>query len=149
MSRQKMMTLSMLAALCVLASLAMHAKAAGQQAKQEVQEVQGRQEGMVVVRDPQTGKMRAPTPEELRALRAKAPPSAAALSGAPQQNKALTRRDGARGVRLGEKNLVYEVVTRGPDGKLGSQCVQGDAAAEDALHHPANAAHKEHSHEAR
>ena len=146
MSRQKMMTLSMLAALCVLASLAMHAKAAGQQEKQDQRD---RQEGMVVVRDPQTGKMRAPTPEELRALRAKAPPSAAALSGTPQQNKALTRRDGARGVRLGEKNLVYEVVTRGPDGKLGSQCVQGDAAAEDALHHPANAGHKEHSHEAR
>lgn len=137
MSRQKMMTLSMLAALCVLASLSMHAKAAGQQ------------EGMVVVRDPQTGKMRAPTPEELRALRAKAPPAAAAASGAPQQNKALSRRDGARGVRLGEKNLVYEVVTRGPDGKLSSQCVQGDAAAEGALHHPANAEHEEHSHEAR
>ncbi len=146
MSRQKMMTLSMLAALCVLASLAMHAKAAGQQEKQDRPD---RQEGMVVVRDPQTGKMRAPTPEELRALRAKAPPSAAALSGAPQQNKALTRRDGARGVRLGEKNLVYDVVTRGPDGKLSSQCVQGDAAAEDALHHPVNAEHKEHSHEAR
>jgi hypothetical protein len=149
MSRQKMMTLSMLAALCVLASLAMHAKAAGQQQKQERQDQRDRQEGMVVVRDPQTGKMRAPTPEELRALRAKAPPSAAALSGTPQQNQALTRRDGARGVRLGEKNLVYEVVTRGPDGKLSSQCVKGDAAAEDALHHAANAEHKEHSHEAR
>lgn len=152
MSRQKMMTLSLLAALCVLASLAMHAKAAGQQQmqnRQDRQDQRDRQEGMVVVRDPQTGKMRAPTPEELRALRAKAPPSAAALSGTPQQNQALTRRDGARGVRLGEKNLVYEVVTRGPDGKLSSQCVQGDAAAEDALHRPANAEHEEHSHEAR
>jgi hypothetical protein len=137
MSRQKLMTLTMLAALCVLASVTMHAKA------------QEGDKGMVVVRDPQTGKMRAPTPEELRALRAKAPPSAAALSGAAQQPKSLARRDGARGVRLGEKTMVYDVVTRGADGKLSSQCVQGDAAAADAVQHPANAEHKEHNHEAR
>jgi hypothetical protein len=137
MSKQKMMTLSMLAALCVLASLSMHAKA------------QERKEGMVVVRDPLTGKMRAPTPEELRQLRAKAPPSAAALAGAPQGNKLLSRRDGARGVRLGEKTLVYDVVTRDADGKLSEQCVQGEAAAQDAMQHPANAEHKEHRHEAR
>jgi hypothetical protein len=137
MSKQKMMTLSMLAALCVLASLSMHAKA------------QERKEGMVVVRDPQTGKMRAPTPEELRQLRAKTPPSAAAMAGAPQENKVLTRRDGARGVRLGEKTLVYDVVTRGADGKLSEQCVQGADNAQEAMQHPANAEHKEHRHEAR
>jgi hypothetical protein len=142
MSKQKMMTLSALAALCVLASMTMHAKAADQKAED-------RQEGMVVVRDPQTGKMRAPTPEELRALRAKAPPSSAALTGTPRTPQQLSRRDGSRGVRLGEKSLVYDVVTRGEDGKLSSQCVQGEAAAREALEHPANAEHKEHNHEAR
>jgi hypothetical protein len=142
MSKQKMMTLSALAALCVLASMTMHAKAADQKAED-------RQEGMVVVRDPQTGKMRAPTPEELRALRAKAPPSSAALIGTPRVQQQLSRRDGARGVRLGEKSLVYDVVTRGEDGKLSSQCVQGEAAAREALEHPANVEHKEHNHEAR
>jgi hypothetical protein len=64
----------------------------------------------------------------------------------PQQ---LSRRDGSRGVRLGEKSLVYDVVTRGADGKLSSQCVQGQAAAREAMEHPANAEHKEHNHEAR
>jgi hypothetical protein len=137
MSKQKMLTLTMLAALCVLASLSMHAKA------------QEGKEGMVVVRDPQTGKMRAPTPEELRELRAKAPPSAAAMAGAAQQNKALSRRDGARGVRLGEKTMVYDVVTRDKDGKLSSHCVQGEAAADAALQHPAAALHKEDRHESR
>jgi hypothetical protein len=137
MSKQKMLTLTMLAALCVLASLSMHAKA------------QEAGEGMVVVRDPQTGKMRAPTPEELRELRAKAPPSAAAMAGAAQQNKALSRRDGARGVRLGEKTMVYEVVTRGEDGKLSRHCVQGGAAADATVQHPANAFHEEDRHEAR
>ena len=140
MSKQKMMTLTMLAAMVVLASVTMHAKA---------QEKAGAGEGMVVVKDPQTGKMRAPTPEELRALRAKTPPSAAALAGAAQQPKSLTRRDGARGVRLGEKTLVYDVVTRGEDGKLSEQCVHGEDAARNALQHPANAEHKEHRHEAR
>ena len=137
MSKQKMLTLTMLAALCVLASLSMHAKA------------QEAREGMVVVRDPQTGKMRAPTPEELRELRAKAPPSAAAMAGAAQQNKALSRRDGARGVRLGEKTMVYDVVTRGEDGKLSSRCVHGEAAADAALQHPAAAPNKEDRHETR
>ena len=142
MSKQKMMTLSMLAALCVLASLSMHAKAQGKESKPG-------QEGMVVVRDPQTGKMRAPTAQELQALRARAPRSAAAVAGAPQQPKALAGNHGARGVRLGEKTLVYDVVTRGADGKLSEQCVQGEAAAQDAMQHPANAEHKEHRHEAR
>jgi hypothetical protein len=137
MSRQKMLTLTMLAALCVLASLSMHARA------------QETREGMVVVRDPQTGKMRAPTPEELRELRAKAPPSAAAMAGAAQQNKTLSRRDGARGVRLGEKTMVYDVVTRGEDGKLSSRCVHGEAAAAAALQHPAAAPNKEDRHETR
>jgi hypothetical protein len=136
MSKQKMLTLTMLAALCMLASLSMHAKA------------QENKEGMVVVRDPQTGRMRAPTPEELRELRAKAPPSTAAMAGAAQ-NQPLSRRDGARGVRLGEKTMVYEVVTRGADGTLSSRCVQGEAAADAALQHPANAPHPEDRHETR
>ena len=142
MSKQKMMTLSMLAVLCVMASLSMHAKAQDRKS-------QPGQEGMTVVRDPATGKFRAPTPQELRELRAKAPPSAAAVAGAPQENKVLSRRDGASGVRLGEKTLVYDVVTRGEDGKLSRSCVDGEAAADAALKQAPNAEHKEHRHEAR
>src|SRR5438067_9436811 len=121
MSKQKMMTLGVLAAMCVLASVTMHAKAAAQ----EGQQAADRQEGMVVVRDAQSGKMRAPTPDELRALRAKAPPAAAALTATPQQPRVTTRRDGSRSVLLGSKSMVYEVVTRDANGKLSSQCVQG------------------------
>ena len=141
MSKQKMMTLSMLAALCVLATLSMHARA-------HTKESSAGQDGMVVVRDAQTGKMRAPTPQELQELRARAPRSAAAVAGTPQQPKALTGRHGAHGVRLGEKTLVYDVVTRGEDGKLSSQCVQGEDATRHALHTD-NAQQEEHRHEAR
>jgi hypothetical protein len=137
MSRQKLLTIGTLAALLLLAVFSMHARAAGQ-------------EGMVVVRDPQTGKMRAPTADELKALRAQTPSAALA---APRQPAAVSRGDGSRGVRLGEKNMVYEVVTRGADGKLTRECVEGDASAAHALDHADDAAkhsnHGEDAHESR
>lgn len=141
MSKQRMLTASAMAALCALALFSLQAKA----------QEQDESKGMVVVRDAQTGKMRAPTPDELRALRAKTPPSAA-MAGAPQAQALSNRRSGARGVRLGEKTLVYDVVTRGADGKLSSECVHGEDAAEAAVRHAPNATHaehKEHAHEAR
>jgi hypothetical protein len=136
MSKQALLTLSALFALCVFSTLSTQARAAGQ-------------EGMVTVRDAQTGKLRAPTPDEMKALRAAAPPNAALKSGRAATAPVMTRRDGARGVRVGESNVVYEVVTRGADGKLSSQCVQGQDAVQQALSHPANAADKESDHESR
>jgi hypothetical protein len=135
MSKQALLTLSAAAALCALAPLSIQARAAAQ-------------EGMTVTIDPVTHEKRAPTPAEMQALRAAAPPKAAALTGQPAQPSVMTRRDGARGVRVGESHLVYEVVTRDADGKLSSQCVQGADAARQALDHPANA-NKESAHESR
>ena len=136
MSRQKLLTIGTLTALLLLAFFSMHARAAGQ-------------EGMVVVRDPQTGKLRAPTADELKALRAQTPSAALA---APRQSATVSRGDGSRGVRLGEGNMVYEVVTRGADGKLTRECVEGGTAAQ-ALDHAGAAAkhgnHGEDGHESR
>lgn len=155
MSKQKFLNASAMAAVCALAAFSLQAKAQVQaQAHIQAQA----QDGMVVVRDAQTGKMRAPTPDELKALRARSPGPAAFGAGRPQQPQALApRRDGARGVRLGQKTMVYEVVTRGADGTLSTECVHGEAAAAGALNapgaspagHAANAQHKEHAHEAR
>jgi hypothetical protein len=123
-------------ALCMLAALPPMAGAAGQ-------------DGMVVVRDPQTGQLRAPTPQEARALRATTPAAAGDdAARTAREPSVATRRDGARGVRLGDRTMVYEVVTRGADGTLSTQCVHGDKAAHDALDRPATD-HKEPSHEAR
>jgi len=137
MSRQKLLTIGTLTALLLLAIFSMHARAAGQ-------------EGMVVVRDPQTGKLRAPTADELKALRAQAPSAALA---APRQPATVSRGDGSRGVRLGEGNMVYEVVTRGADGKLTRECVEGSTGAAQALDHAGAAAkhsnHGEDGHESR
>ena len=138
MSKQAMLTLSAVAALCVFATLSIQARAAGQ-------------EGWVVVRDAQTGKLRAATPDEIKALRAAAPPNAALTGKAQAQPQAnmVTRPNGTRGVHVGDSHKVFEVVTRGADGKLSSQCVQGEHAATEALTHPANAADKESAHESR
>jgi hypothetical protein len=101
----------------------------------------GQDEGMVVVRDHQTGQLRAPTAAELKALR---PQPGLGMRAQPG---VVLHPDGSRHVRIGEQGMVYSVVTRDPDGKVVNQCVQGEAAAEAALK-PAQH-DKEHSDETR
>lgn len=95
------------------------------------------QQGMVVVRDAQSGQLRAPTPSELRAL---APSPAPARMSAPSQPALVTHPGGSRHVRLGERGLVYSVATRGADGTLAQQCVHGEAAAGKAVNAASSAA---------
>lgn len=107
------------------------------------------QQGMIVVRDAQTGQLRAPTAAESRAL-SPAPAMSAAMRATPPA--LVAHPNGAKQVRLGERSLVYSVVTRDADGKLHDQCVQGAAAAEKAVHAPASAQRsdqhrKEHRHD--
>ncbi len=141
MSKQTMLGAGALATLCLLAVFALQARAAGRQDGHA-----SAQEGMVVVRDPRTGKLRPPTAAEARALQARTPRDAAL--GAARAPNVVAGRAGARGVRLGEKSMVYEVVTRDAGGTLSSQCVHGGQAAQDALHTPSQHA-KEHDHDTR
>jgi hypothetical protein len=134
MSYMKLLTVLPCAALCGALPISVHAQ---------------QESGMVVVRDAQTGELRAPTAAEARAL-APAPTASAAMRAT--QPAVVTHPDGGRQVKLGERSLVYTVVTRGSDGKLHDQCVQGAAAAEKAVHSPAPAsssaaAHGEHGHD--
>jgi hypothetical protein len=108
---------------------------------------QDRQEGMVVVRDAQTGQLRNATPAEVKALRAQETRRGLV---APEPPSAVTiRSDGTMQKRLGERGMVYSVVTRDADGKLGTQCVKGEEAAQAALERPAPANQQEHHHEIR
>jgi hypothetical protein len=139
MSSKKPTAAAPLAVLCTAMIMAMPAAGAAEQP------------GMTVARDPQTGELRAPTPAELKALRqqggeASMMGKAAAEAAAPA---AVARTDGVRQFRLGERAMVYSVVTRGADGKLVEQCVEGERAAEQAAKSGAPAAkHKgEHSHD--
>jgi len=121
MSSKKLLAALPLAAICFMPH---HASAQDQQ-------------GMVVVRDAQTGQLRAPTAAESRAL---APKTTSAMT-APARPSMVTHASGARQVRLGERGLVYSVVTRDADGKLSDECVRGEEAAEHAVH-----GHGQHGH---
>ena len=94
---------------------------------------------MVVVRDPQTGELRAPTTTELRALRAVQRPvqtEQAVPAGS------VVRPDGTRSLKLGERGMTYATVTRGADGKLVEHCVAGASPAFDT-----SAREHDHAHE--
>ena len=132
---------------CAALWAALPPKARAQEQEQAPQP-QAQSQGMVVVRDRQTGQLRAPTAAEARAL---APVSA--RMSAPAQPAVVTHPGGSRQVRLGERGLVYSVLTRGADGKLVEQCVK-DAAVADQLvldstpvSTPAAARHEGHRHD--
>lgn len=105
-----------------------------------------RQEGMVVVRDPHTGQLRAPTPAEMQALARSAP----ATRVAPTQHQLVTGADGRSHVQLGERGMVYSVVTRDGQGRLEQRCVHGAEAAGQAVQHSLSTdRHEGHRHESR
>jgi hypothetical protein len=136
MSNEKLLAALPLAA--ILAAMMMHtsaARAAGQ-------------DGLVAVRDPQTGQMRAPTAAEMKAL---APaPAANVSSPVPLSSLVVTKPNGSRTLRLAGRNQVYAVVSRAPDGQLVEQCVQGESAVGAALAQPATPRNnQEHRHEDR
>lgn len=96
------------------------------------------QQGLTVVRDAETGELRAPTALETQALQ----PPAAAATARRQQPTMVTGADGRQSVYLGSSQHVYAIVKRGADGKLDHQCVEGADAAHDHLNHDAPAGAK-------
>lgn len=117
MLNQKFLAASALAALCAATALAPpHAHAADQA-------------GLVVVRDSQTGELRAPTADEARALSG----HATLQKKAPGQHVETVGAGGSRKVQLGRSALVYSVVARNADGTLSEQCVKGETAAHQAM----------------
>jgi hypothetical protein len=99
---------------------------------------------MQVVRDPVTGRLRAPTHEEAAAATA----AAAQRSAAPRRTliaadhpiakmaaePAPAARFGAIAKRVDLSKLSYSVASRRADGSLGTDCVFGESAAAHALH---------------
>ena len=92
---------------------------------------------LIVVRDADTGALRAATAEEAAALAAKPAtgkaPMAAARGAITQQPLLKTHRSGAQGARLTDAMACYSVAVRRADGSIGTQCVEGKAEAEAAL----------------
>lgn len=90
------------------------------------------QDGMTVVRDPQTGKLRAPTSAELRALNGQKVKPETNFEPV-QPAKSTVRPDGTRALHLGERGMVYSVMRRNDDGSLSGHCVKGEEAAAGAI----------------
>jgi hypothetical protein len=92
------------------------------------------QEKAQVVRDAETGELRAPTAQEAAALRA---------AGGPAESRASTAREirhknGAVEMRLDESTMMYSVARRQADGSITQACVQGEAKAHAATLAPAS-----------
>lgn len=86
--------------------------------------------GVIVVKDAQTGKLRAPTAAEYKALAKLAQPAPRAMTAPPATIK---RADGTVQRRLGEAGMTYSVISRDKDGNLRIDCVQGPDAAQQAI----------------
>lgn len=90
----------------------------------------------VVVRDAETGQLRAPTAEEAKALNASRGKAArSSLAAAPEPR---TLANGAVAMDLDESTMVFSVARRNADGTISRFDVQGKDAAEKAAKAPKN-----------
>jgi molybdopterin-guanine dinucleotide biosynthesis protein A len=122
--------LSAVVALLAVAAMPLQASAQDQQVESS--------SSMTVVRDAETGKLRAPTAAEHAALSQAAKAKslkARASAAAPTLQK--SHASGARGARLTDDFMSTVVAVRNADGSIGRQCLES--------HDDAEAAHAGHA----
>ncbi len=92
-------------------------------------------DGLVVVRDAETGLLRAPTAEEAAALTATSKAGATTRTGAKGAATFQTKlhASGAVGVRLNDDTASYSVVVKRADGTLVAACLESRSEAEQAV----------------
>ena len=95
--------------------------------------------GMRVQKDRTTGKLRAPTGEEVAELDATAPPEPEA------KVEVRTSASGVKSAKLNEAFMSYSLVHKDASGTLTEQCVTGETAAAQEAHRAAGT--EEVSHE--
>ena len=92
---------------------------------------------LTVVRDAETGQLRAPTAAETQAMEIRAArTNSLSTRAAVQANLPKVNARGVRGVRVTDDLAGYSVMVRGADGSLNKQCFESKAAAEAALKNP-------------
>ena len=105
-----------------------HAQAA---VKPVAQAVRPAANGLTVVRDAETGQLRAPTADEAAALELPVPQ--ATMRSAPAKLEPRAHSNGARGSRLTNESMSHTVMLRQPDGTLAAQCFGSREEAEAAV----------------
>jgi len=98
-------------------------------ARQEPQQVAP--QALTVVRDAETGALRAPVASEAAALQTK--PRTAVVKTAAKQPLLRSYASGAHSAKLPSELASYSVAVRRADGSLDSDCVQGEDAAAKAI----------------
>lgn len=102
----------------------------GASAQEAVQETSAQAaESLTVVKDPITGKLRAPTAEEVAALKAKANATKRTIRAAPQAPKMIMNAEGYTGFRMTNESLSTSVAVRKPDGSIERQCLESHGEA--------------------
>jgi hypothetical protein len=91
-------------------------------------------DAQVVVRDADTGELRAPTASEYQTLQAQG----SKLRQLARPLLMKSHASGAVGVRLNEEYMSYSVVVKQPDGRLVEYCFSSPEAAEAAIGAPAS-----------
>ena len=94
-------------------------------------------EAATVVRDAETGQLRAPTAEEARVLREKAlrldSQREASRTTGPRE---VRHKDGTVEMQLDSSSMMYTVAQRHADGSITRACVQGEEQAKAAADAP-------------
>jgi len=80
--------------------------------------------GMVVARDPETGELGLPSPEQMRAIGRH---QAEIMRNTPEGFTEIRKADGSVGVLLNGKIQSYSIARVGPDGKPTTQCLTADS----------------------
>ncbi|HZV65561.1 MAG TPA: hypothetical protein VFG03_11715 [Telluria sp.] len=116
-----------------LAAMPLQAAAADPQVSAKPAAVES-SDDITVVRDADTGQLRAATPEEHNALQQLRISKLRNARIAPTATLQKWHASGARGARLTDEFISAAVAVRKPDGTVGQECFDSHEAAEAAVH---------------
>lgn len=111
--------------LAALGAVALLAAGAGSAAAGPAQSGEAHMQGVQVHTDPATGKLRQPTPAEVKAL---ADAFRAKVARSAQGVQVTEHADGSVSAALGPEALNVWVATVNPDGSISQACIEGGAA---------------------
>lgn len=94
--------------------------------------------GMTVTRDAETGQLRAPTADEMKALQATDKASGRNAGRVAGAALPVRHASGMVSVVLGEEQMMYSVARVNANGKVERVCVQGAEASQQAMNVPAS-----------
>lgn len=100
---------------------------------QETMEAAPQAESLTVVKDPQTGRLRAPTAEEVAALKAKASATSRTMRQTAPAVTRIVHPKGYVGFQMTDESMSMAVAVRKPDGSIERQCFDSHGAGAEVV----------------